>query len=61
MNEVVSQADLVLLAKATKVFSDAQAAMQFVTAHIVETYKLGPSDSLNPQTGEITRASGNGE
>lgn len=55
MNETVAQADLILLAKANKVLSDAQAAMQFVTAHFIDTYKLGPNDSVNPTTGEITR------
>ena len=53
--ETISQSDLLLLAKASKTFSDAQVAMAFVSNHVVETYKLGEKDSFNPQTGEIIR------
>lgn len=53
--ETISQSDLLLLAKVSKTFSDAQANMAFVSSHIVETYSLSPQDSFNPQTGEIIR------
>lgn len=56
MSETVSQNDMVLFAKASKAVHEAQAAMSFITGHIVETYKLGPEDSVNPATGEIIRA-----
>ena len=57
MGEMISPSDMNLFARAAKGLNDAQSNMAFVTGYLVETYKLGPQDSVNPQTGEIHRVS----
>lgn len=52
---MLSPADLSLYLKAQQGLALAQDRLAFVGQHLGETYKIGERDTVNIQTGEITR------
>lgn len=59
--ESVSAESLALLRRTRSAMDQAQATWMLVSAHLTETYGLGPTDTINLETGLIARATPNAE
>ena len=55
MPQQISPSDLALFRKAEASLVAAQSTMQFVQAHLGDTYQLTPQDRVDLATGQITR------
>lgn len=55
MPEMLSPADHILVQKAHQDLLKANAAWEFVNQHLISIYQVQPGDSVNVQTGIITR------
>lgn len=55
MTDQLSSTDQALLHKALEAAKHAESILRFVSNHLAETYQLTEQDTLNPDTGTITR------
>jgi len=56
MTALISTSDLKLFTEAQQAVNQANAILQFVHNHMVNTYKIGPLDSADLSTGLIVRS-----